>query len=496
MDNKEKNSDKDRMLEEILGQFNNKNNSVKTVSDIKRNDKGQYRSEPTGRVYSTDNNNRANTEKLPKTGHVNTRSIKTDTSNTENIYNTAKKDKPSLYNSKDGTKTVRQVYTENPEDNKQGRESNPRKRKKKRAVRLQVVLILTVIIFTIAICLSVMIISVGKDMLAIGKEESYKIVTIPEGADVNEISQILYDEGIIKIPKAFAIVAKMGDYGTQFKPGDFELSPSFAYETIITKLTTDEYEESETVDVTFIEGVDLYTAAKQLEEAGVCDADRFIYYFNAGGYDCKFESSLPESFSSKFYRMEGYLFPDTYTFYVDMEPELVCRKIYKNFDNKITAELYTQMKNAGLTLDETITLASIVQAEAGDTDSMKKIASVFLNRLNNQEEFPKLESDPTGKYVNEVIKPNIEIQSDAIFDSYDTYICNGIPSGAIGNPGMDAILAVLNPADTDYYFFYANLDTKETFFAETLEEHEENERMVKEQREMANNENNEEDEDY
>ncbi|MDE6103524.1 MAG: endolytic transglycosylase MltG, partial [Oscillospiraceae bacterium] len=332
----------------------------------------------------------------------------------------------------------------------------------------------------------VLIIAVGRDMLAIGKDDSLKMITITEGANAKTVAQILADEEIIKIPKAFEIIAKISGADTDFIPGEYELSPSDAYETIITKLTTDVSEYKETVNITFVEGISVFEAAQKLEKEGVCDAERFIYYFNAGGYGFNFESKLPSSSTSKFYRMEGYLFPDTYTFYVDSDPESVCMKIYQNFDNKMTEKYYDKMNELGMTLDEVITLASIVQAEASSNESMKMVASVFENRLADPDNFPKLESDPTTYYVDEIIKPNIEIPSDSIFEAYDTYQGNGLPPGAIGNPGLDAIDAVLYPADTDYYFFYANIDTKEIYYAKTDEEHEENKRIVQEQQEEAN----------
>lgn len=366
------------------------------------------------------------------------------------------------------------------------RSSPVRKKRRRFSGRLPLVLIVTTIIFTVAISLSLLIISVGRDMLAIGKSDDIKIVSIPEGANTDEVAQILYDEGIIKMPKAFVFISKLGGADTKYIAGEHELSPSNAYETIISELTTDKSLERETVDVTFVEGCDLISAGKQLEEAEVCDAERFVYYFNAGDYGFEFEKFLPASTASKFNRMEGYLFPDTYTFYVNTDPEVVCQKIYKNFNEKFKSEYYTQMKKMNMTLDEVVTLASIVQAESPDIETMKKVASVFENRLSNPEEYPKLQSDPTTYYVDEVIKPNIEIPSEAIFEAYDTYKCNGLPPGAIGNPGKDAIEAVLYPAKTDYYFFYANIDTGETFFAETDEGHEENKDMVKEQQEADN----------
>lgn len=416
-----------------------------------------------------------------RTGRVSTASERTGV---HSAYNTG-----AMENT--GTEpAVRSVRTSNPENNGQ-RRSGVKKKRRRMSGRLPLVLIVTTVIFTVAISLSILIISVGRDMLAIGKSDDIKIVTIPEGSNTEDVAQLLYDEGIIKMPKAFVFISKLGDSDTKYIAGEHELSPSYAYETIINELTTDKSLEKETVDVTFVEGCDIISVGKQLEEAGVCEAERFVYYFNAGDYGFEFENYLPASTASKFNRMEGYLFPDTYTFYVDTDPEVVCQKIYKNFDEKFKPEYYTQMKKMNMTLDEVVTLASIVQAESPDVETMKKVASVFENRLANPEEYPKLQSDPTTYYVDEVIKPNIEIPSEAIFEAYDTYQCNGLPPGAIGNPGTDAIEAVLYPADTDYYFFYANIDTGETFFAETDEGHEANKDMVSEQQ-SADDENGEE----
>ena len=124
----------------------------------------------------------------------------------------------------------------------------------------------------------------------------------------------------------------------------------------------------------------------------------------------------------------------------------------------------------GVSLDDIIILASIIQKEAAHDGDMPMISSVFWNRLRSTE-FPKLQSDVTSLYVENVIKPHIELDNQAIYDAYDTYVCNGLPAGALCNPGLAAIEAALYPAESNYYYFYANVDTGETFFATTLEEH-------------------------
>ena len=124
-----------------------------------------------------------------------------------------------------------------------------------------------------------------------------------------------------------------------------------------------------------------------------------------------------------------------------------------------------------MTLDEVITLASIVQAEAANEKEMRMIAGIFHNRLINRAVFDKLQSDPTKKYAEEVIHPNLPVRNEMMEDAYNTYVGPGLPPGAIGNPGKAAIEAVLYPQESSYYYFYANIDTKVTYYAETYEQH-------------------------
>jgi UPF0755 protein len=182
----------------------------------------------------------------------------------------------------------------------------------------------------------------------------------------------------------------------------------------------------------------------------------------------------------RFYKMEGYLFPDTYTFYKDMSPDLVCQKILKNFDEKITDEMYEKMDELDINLDKTLIFASIVQKEAGSVEEMSKVASVFWNRLNNSDVYPKLQSDTTTTYIENTIKPHIDSINQEMFDAYDTYTCTGFPAGAVCNPGIDAINAVLNPDKTDYFYFYSDEKTGESYFATNYEEHLANIEMVNE----------------
>ena len=351
-----------------------------------------------------------------------------------------------------------------------------RKRKQYQSARVYGVIIMLVLIFVISISLAIGIIEVGKDMLGLEGTETLVVFNIPEGATTEEIATALNERGIIRIPKAFMYFSRISNADADYIAGDHEVSSAMAYEEIINELSGNPISEDLVqVDVTFPEGCTLADAAKKLEEANVCEAQRFLYYFNAGNLGYDFESHLPKNSGLKFYRMEGYLFPDTYSFYEEMEPDAVCQKIYVNFDTKITPDMYKRMDELGISLDEMITLASMVQLEAGSVKEMPTIASVFWNRLKHPAEFGgRLQSDPTTDYVSDVIKKYDTLRNEEMYDAYDTYVCKGLPAGAVCNPGLDAINAVLYPEDTNYFYFYADIDTKTTYFAHSLEEHNKN----------------------
>lgn len=347
------------------------------------------------------------------------------------------------------------------------------KRKKRRKGRVISALLITIGILAISIGISVMAITYGRDLLGINNDSKTKIVDIPAGSNTEDIANILKEAGIIAHPKLFVLFAGMSDKDSNFTAGEHEVRPDMAYETLFEELASPAMNEAGTVQITFQEGITLREAADILESTGVCDADNFIDFFNKDAkYGYTYESYLPSFINEKFYPMEGYLFPDTYIFYEDMDVDLVCQKILENFNQKISPEYYERLETLGISLDQMLTLASIIQAEAGTVEQMSRISSVFWNRLNHATEYPKLQSDPTSNYVEEVIKPNIKEANPEMYNAYDTYEGSGLPPGAICNPGLDAIRAALYPADTDYYFFYANLDTRETYFSRTLQEHE------------------------
>ncbi|SEK25200.1 endolytic transglycosylase MltG [Ruminococcus albus] len=333
-------------------------------------------------------------------------------------------------------------------------------------------IILVTIILTVSLLLAVGGLTIGMEFYGIGKDEKDISFNIPEGSSNEDIADLLVENGIIKNKKLFLYTIKFMK-PKMIYPGDITLQPSKPYSDIVEELEK-QRESYQTVTVTFTEGEYLIDIAKKLEDNNVCAADDFLFEFNRDmGYN--FESYLTDN-KNAFYAREGYLFPDTYDFYVNDTAYNIAKVLRDHYDSKINDAMYKKMNDQGLSLNQTITLASIVQLEAANVEEMPRVASVFLNRLKDSDTFPMLQSDTTYNYINNVIKikAGSEERVTHYTEYYDTYAMDGLPAGPICNPGIEAINAVLNPEKTDYYYFCNDIETGETFYAETLDEHEKN----------------------
>ncbi len=246
---------------------------------------------------------------------------------------------------------------------------------------------------------------------------------------------------------------------------------------IITTDSADTTTESLTVTVTFPEGFTLVQIAERLEENNVCSGAQFIelanniVYIQSLGYSF---TELIENPKKRAFFLEGYIFPDTYEFYRGESAERALGRFLDNTEKKLTAEYKNRAEELGYTLDEIITLASIVQEESYTNDSVKNVASVLHNRLSSPS-FPKLQCDVTIHYVNDYVTESKYLTGDttAFAKRYNTYKCNGLPVGAISNPGLAAIEAALYPAETDYYYFVTDKNWN-YYYAATYAEHKKN----------------------
>lgn len=328
---------------------------------------------------------------------------------------------------------------------------------------------------TVLLCvfIAVMFLRVFNDVLAFITENRAVTITIDADDSVDDVAGKLKDAGLIKYDWLFSYVAKFEGSTGPYQEGEHTLNDNMNYMQLLSEIEVQPVAR-ETVWVTFTEGMTVDQMADLLEENGVCDADDFREEVMSGadyGYD--FEQEMSTS-SDIYYPLEGYLFPDTYEFYTNETPANVITRMLQNFQNKIDT-VQDQMAEMGLTQHQTITLASIIQSEAsGDPANMALVSSVYWNRLNDPENFPMLQSDPTRNYANSTIlmtSQSSTYQQKAA--AYDTYQCTGLPAGPICNPGMDAILAALSPETTAYYYFISDSDGN-FYFAETLEQHEAN----------------------
>ena len=313
------------------------------------------------------------------------------------------------------------------------------------------------------------------DLIGFNKQSRDIEVTIPEGASVSDIAKILDDAGVINEPFTFELYASLKKKDGAMQPGTYTLNSSLGYDQIFISLGTSSASR-EVVTVTIYEGMTASKIGKLLEENKVCSYDDFMKVVDTGSFGYEFEDMMGKD-PLIYHKWEGYLFPDTYEFYVDDDAAAVVQKMVANFNNRVESSYYERMKSAGMTLEDTITLASIIQSEAGVRTEMELISSVFHNRLNYSAVYPNLESDVTYFYYRDEIKGDKNItsaeQQDAYHTAYDTYYCLGLPVGPICNPGLDAIEAALSPAETDYYFFVTDKSGK-FYFASTLEEHQQN----------------------
>ena len=191
-----------------------------------------------------------------------------------------------------------------------------------------------------------------------------------------------------------------------------------------------------------------------LEKNNICKSDDFLNACkNKSDYDYDFLNNASMS-STVAYQLEGFLFPATYDLAENSDAEDVVATMLETFDSKISDEWTSYCEKNGMTLYELVTLASIVEKETLGDGVAQDIASVFINRLNIGQ---MLQSDVTIFYGNKLRKHGF---SDDVVTSYNTYKCAALPSGPICNPGIENINAVVNHNDTDYYYFFSDLEKK------------------------------------
>ena len=344
--------------------------------------------------------------------------------------------------------------------------------------------------------LSYYIISIGNDVFALVTDEREVQIEIAEGATDDDVAKLLEESGIIEygwVYKLYMRYRGSGDASTEYIPGTYTLNTNYNYSQIITRITTKTVNR-EVVRITIPEGFTVDQIIDLFVSNGLGEREKYVEAINEYPYKHEFVQALEEAGypETRKYRLEGYLFPDTYDFYNTTSEVYVINTLLNNFNNKFwkdfiaensEGESYRQMmlEEYGMTFDDIVTLASMVQSEGKTAEDFEYISYVFHNRMSHSGTFPYLESDATIQYVLEERESDSSKIDISIDSPYNTYNHEGLPPGAISNPGLDAFTAAMFPSaplsssdkEIDAYFFVSN-NAGKTYYASGRSGHEKN----------------------
>ena len=319
--------------------------------------------------------------------------------------------------------------------------------------------------------------------------KQYVTVQIPDGANTQQIGETLENSGLIKNSLVFTMYAKYKNY-SDLKSGYYNLKKSMSTEELIKALQkggTPEPQEPSLAELTIPEG---YTLEQIAQAVGQLQGD-FKEPLTANAFMAKVQDeafitkevakypnlleSLPAKDSGVRYRLEGYLFPATYTIKESTTVESLIDEMLAAMDKNLSSH-YATIKEKNLTVNELLTIASLVEKEGAKTEDRKLIAGVFYNRLNQG---MPLQSNIAILYAEGKLGQNISLADDAGIDTtinspYNVYTNLGLMPGPVDSPSLDAIESSINQTKSDYLYFVANVQDGKVYYATTLEDHDKN----------------------
>lgn len=319
--------------------------------------------------------------------------------------------------------------------------------------------------------------------------KQYVTVQIPDGANTQQIGETLENSGLIKNSLVFTMYAKYKNY-SDLKSGYYNLKKSMSTEELIKALQkggTPEPQEPSLAELTIPEG---YTLEQIAQTVGQLQGD-FKEPLTANAFMAKVQDesfitkevakypnlleSLPAKDSGVRYRLEGYLFPATYTIKESTTVESLIDDMLAAMDKNLSNH-YATIKQKNLTVNELLTIASLVEKEGAKTDDRKLIAGIFYNRLNLG---MPLQSNIAILYAEGKLGQNISLADDAAIDTtldspYNVYTKVGLMPGPVDSPSLDAIESSINQTKSDYLYFVANVQDGKVYYSTTLEEHNRN----------------------
>ncbi|WP_353892549.1 endolytic transglycosylase MltG [Proteinivorax hydrogeniformans] len=289
---------------------------------------------------------------------------------------------------------------------------------------------------------------------------------IPIGTSTQEIAAKLEENGVIKNQNLFIVYLRLNNLGANFQAGEYDLTDGLTYEEISEALTEGRVAK-ESVRFTIPEGYTILEISENLESQGLVDGDKFIELIQQGEFEYDFVEGLEDNYHD--FRLEGYLYPNTYEVYPDATEFEIIDLMLGEFDS-IISDKRNRIDELGLSLHEAVTLASLIEREAKHEDEMSKIASVIFNRLDSG---MLLQIDASVLYATG--HKDVVTYADLEVDSpYNTYKYKGIPPTPIASPGRAALDAILYPDETEYLFYVADRKTGYHHFAKTYQEHRQN----------------------
>lgn len=328
--------------------------------------------------------------------------------------------------------------------------------------------------FVFVVCVSVVLACLAwmaaSDALALNKDTFTAVVSLPTdifdsetvdtfdesgnktgtkrvtSADIDYVAEELKAAGLIEYKWLFEFFCKISNADTKVDPGEYELSSSYDYRALVKNMQVGSG-ATVTVSVTIPEGFSMHQIFKRLEENKVCSYEDLMDAAANYSYNYEFLAGIPEGDAT---RLEGFLFPDTYEFYVGMQASSAINKLLENFHHKMTDDLIAQMSAMGLDIRTVVNMASLIEREAANDNERALIASVIYNRLSVGMPlgidasilylYPDHDGAPTGEMLAEDTP-------------YNTRLYNGLPPTPVANPGLASIQAVLAPENTGYYYY-------------------------------------------
>lgn len=324
----------------------------------------------------------------------------------------------------------------------------------------------------VSLMISSYLIGGSNDFLAIDRIEAEVEITIPENVTRDELTDILYQSHAIEKPEFFSLYCLLTTEMEYFSAGTYTVSTTLDYEALINELQSGP-DLGEEIRITFPEGLTVVELAEILEENGLHTKDEILEACNSTLFDDYDSIAAIDNSDELYYKLEGYLFPDTYDFFENDTVESILKRFVKNYENKITDEMRADIEASGYSMHEIITMASIIQAEAANADDMYMISAVLHNRLQDgaSHDIYSLDCDSTLFYPYDK-----STAPEGYLSDYSTYVSlggvNGLPAGPICNPGLEAITAAVYPSElgsTYYYFCHSSEGTP--YYASTMEEH-------------------------